>query len=203
MKAILGKKLNMAQVFGANGNVIPVTLVSAGPCTVTEVSDQKVAIGYGKGKGALKAQIGAWKELGAFSEVREFPVVKGEEVKRGDVIDVNAFTIGDHVDVTGTSKGHGFQGVVKRHKFAGGPASHGHKDNLRMPGSIGAGGVQRVFKGMRMAGRMGYERVTVKNLEVVAIDPINNTLAIKGAIPGPFGGFIMIRARDGKTIWVN
>ena len=89
-----------------------------------------------------KAQLGIWKELGAFAEVREFPKGKAD-VKRGDIIDVSAFAVGDHVDVTGTSKGHGFQGVVKRHKFAGGPASHGHKDNLRMPGSIGAGGVQK------------------------------------------------------------
>lgn len=203
MKVILGKKLNMTQVFAQDGTVVPVTLVEAGPCTVTEVKATKVAIGYGKGKHVAKAQLGAWKELGAFAEVREFALGKGGEVKRGDVIDVNAFTVGDHVDVTGTSKGHGFQGVVKRHKFAGGPATHGHKDNLRMPGSIGAGGVQRVFKGMRMAGRMGHERVTVKNLEVISIDPAKNILAIKGAIPGPFGSLIAITGREGKTIWVN
>ncbi|MEK7105547.1 MAG: 50S ribosomal protein L3 [Patescibacteria group bacterium] len=202
MKVILGKKLNMAQVFAADGTVVPVTLVQAGPCTVTEVKETSIALGFGKGKDVAKAQLGAWKELGAFAEVREFRADKAD-VKRGDVIDVTAFTIGDHVDVTGTSKGHGFQGVVKRHKFAGGPASHGHKDNLRMPGSIGAGGVQRVFKGMRMAGRMGNDRVTVKNLEVVAIDAGKGTLAIKGAIPGPMGALIMIRGREGKTIWVN
>lgn len=201
MKVILGKKLNMTQVFQADGTVVPVTLVEAGPCTVTEVKDTKVAIGFGVDKHPAKAQVGAWKELGAFAEIREF--VKDGEVKRGDIIDVSAFAVGDHVDVTGTSKGHGFQGVVKRHKFAGGPASHGHKDNLRAPGSIGAGGVQRVFKGMRMAGRMGFDRVTVKNLEVVSIDAAKNILAIKGAIPGPFGALIAIRARAGKTIWLG
>ena len=201
MKAILGKKLNMSQIFQADGTVVPVTLVEAGPCTVTEVKEASVAIGFGKDKNAAKPQLGVWKELGAFAEVREFP--KDGDVKRGDIIDVATFAVGDHVDVTGTSKGHGFQGVVKRHKFAGGPASHGHKDNLRMPGSIGAGGVQRVFKGMRMAGRMGNDRVTVKNLEVVAIDPAKNVLAIKGAIPGAFGSLIAIRARAGKTIWIG
>ncbi|MEK9130856.1 MAG: 50S ribosomal protein L3 [Patescibacteria group bacterium] len=202
MKVILGKKLNMSQVFQADGSVAPVTLVEAGPCTVTEVKEATVAIGFGKGKHVAKAQLGIWKELGAFAEVREFPKGKAD-VKRGDIIDVSAFAVGDHVDVTGTSKGHGFQGVVKRHKFAGGPASHGHKDNLRMPGSIGAGGVQRVFKGMRMAGRMGGDRVTVKNLQVMSIDPVKNVLAIKGALPGAFGSLIAIRARDGKTIWTN
>ena len=201
MKAILGKKLNMTQVFQADGTVVPVTLVQAGPCTVTEVKEAKVAIGFGVDKHPAKAQVGIWKELGAFAEVREFP--KEGEVNRGDIIDVSAFAVGDHVDVTGISKGHGFQGVVKRHKFAGGPASHGHKDNLRAPGSIGAGGVQRVFKGMRMAGRMGNDRVTVKNLEVVAIDAAKNILAIKGALPGPIGALVAVRGRNAKTIWIG
>lgn len=201
MKAILGKKMNMSQVFNADGTVVPVTLVHAGPCTVTEVKEKSVAIGFGRAKHPAKAQLGSWKELGAFATVREFH--KTGDVKRGDIIDVSAFAVGDQVDVTGISKGHGFQGVVKRHKFGGGPATHGHKDNLRMPGSIGAGGVQRVFKGMRMAGRMGNDRVTVKNLQVVAIDPAKNILAIKGALPGAIGSMVMIRARAGKTIWVN
>jgi len=207
MKALLGKKLNMSQVFAADGTVTPVTLVQAGPCTVTEVKSVEqnayhaVAIGFGKDKHPAKPQVGAWKELGAFADVREFRTEEPVSVKRGDVLDVSTFAVGDHVDVTGTSKGHGFQGVVKRHKFAGGPATHGHKDNLRMPGSIGAGGVQRVFKGMRMGGRMGGDRVTVKNLEIIAVDPVKNILAIKGAVPGAFGGLLMIRAREGKEIW--
>jgi large subunit ribosomal protein L3 len=107
---------------------------------------------------------------------------------------VTQFQVGDRVDVVGTSKGRGFQGVVKRHGFHGGPATHGHKDQLRMPGSIGAGGVQRVFKGTRMAGRMGTDRVTVKHMKVAAVDEANGLLAVKGAIPGAFGGMVMIRA---------
>lgn len=201
MKVILGKKLNMTQVFAEDGTVIPVTLIEAGPCTVTEVKETKVAIGFGTDKHAKKPQLGIWKELGTFSVVREFAVEKSSEVKRGDIIDVSAFAPGDHVDVTGTSKGHGFQGVVKRHKFAGGPASHGHKDNLRAPGSIGAGGVQRVFKGMRMAGRMGFDRVTVKNLQIISVDAVNGILAIKGAIPGAHGTLIAVVGREGKSVW--
>lgn len=207
MKVILGKKLEMTQVFAQDGKVIPVTLVQAGPCVVTDVkTDERdhyhaVVVGFGKTRRASKAQIGAWKELGAFEAVREFRADAPVEAKRGDVIDVKAFAAGDHVDVVGTSKGHGFQGVVKRHKFAGGPATHGHKDNLRMPGSIGAGGVQRVFKGRRMGGHMGTDRVTVKNLQIIQVDPEKNILAISGAVPGARGGLLLIRARDGKTVW--
>lgn len=199
----------MTHIFKADGTVVPVTLVQAGPCVVTDVKTMErdrysaVQVGYGASRQMNKAQRGEWKELGAFEHVREFRMDPAMEAKRGDVIDVNAFAEGDHVDVVGTSKGHGFQGVVKRHGFHGGPASHGHKDNLRMPGSIGAGGVQHVFKGRRMAGRMGGDRVTVKNLEVVQIDPQKNVLAIKGAVPGAFGSLVMIQAREGKTIWTN
>ncbi|MEK7665650.1 MAG: 50S ribosomal protein L3 [Patescibacteria group bacterium] len=209
MKALLGKKMHMTQFFNADGTVIPVTLVEAGPCVVTDVKTQEsdgyvsIQLGFGTDKHVKKAQSGAWKELGAFELVREFRTEQEDVAKRGDVFDVTVFVIGDHVDVTGTSKGLGFQGVVKRHGFHGGPASHGHKDNLRMPGSIGAGGVQRVFKGMRMGGRMGSDRVTVKNLEIVQIDATKHVLAIKGALPGATGSLVMIEGREGKSIWDN
>jgi len=209
MKVIIGKKLNMTQTFVDGGRVVPVTLIEAGPCTVTEVmsvnqgSSQAVAIGFGKKKHPKKPEIGKYKELGSFAVVKEFPTLGSGVLKRGDVLEVSTFAPGDHVDVVGISKGKGFQGVVKRHGFRGGPKSHGHKDNLRAPGSIGAGGVQRVFKGMRMAGRMGGDQVTVKNLEIIQVDIEKNILAIKGAVPGAFGSTVFIRGREGKTIWIH
>lgn len=199
----------MTQLFNADGTVVPVTLVEAGPCVVTDVKTAErdgylaIQMGFGTSKHIAKAQMGVFKELGVFELVREFKTGKTDVAKRGDVLDVTVFATGDHVDITGTSKGQGFQGVVKRHGFHGGPASHGHKDNLRMPGSIGAGGVQRVMKGMRMAGRMGTDRVTVKNLEIVQIDPSKHMLAIKGAVPGPTGSMVIIEGREGRSIWDN
>ncbi|HEX7404245.1 MAG TPA: 50S ribosomal protein L3, partial [Usitatibacter sp.] len=124
--------------------------------------------------------------------LREFRRDAPSAAKIGDVIEAGTFVPGEYVDASGVSKGKGFQGVVKRHHFAGGPASHGHKDNLRMPGSIGAGGIQKVFKGMRMGGRMGGDTVTVKNLEVIEVDAAKGILAIKGAIPGARGAEIII-----------
>jgi large subunit ribosomal protein L3 len=129
--------------------------------------------------------------------LREIPQAS-TGVKRGDVFTVTTFATGEKVAVVGTSKGRGFQGVVKRHGFAGGPASHGHKDNLRMPGSIGAGGVQRVFKDMRMGGHMGDEQITVKNLEVIVVKPEVNELWIKGAIPGARNGLVLISTAHGE-----
>lgn len=207
MKAIIGLKKQMSQVFRSDGSVVPVTLVQAGPCTVTESKTlerdhyQAVQLGFGTSKKVAKPQRQIWAGLGSFRVVREFRVEDSDLPKRGDVVNVSIFAPGDRVDVIGLSKGRGFQGVVKRHGFAGGPASHGHKDNLRMPGSIGAGGVQRVIKGLRMAGRMGGERVTVKNLEVVEVYPDKNLMAIKGAVPGAFGGLIFIQGRTGRTLW--
>ncbi len=188
----------MSQKFKEDGTVVPVTLVSAGPCKVTQVKTKgkdncdAVQVGFGLQKKISKPMAGHLKELENFRHLVEFEVEKPEEYKRGQEIKVSEFTVGGKVEVMGFSKGKGFAGVVKRHGFHGGPASHGHKDNLRMPGSIGAGGVQRVFKGMRMAGRMGGDRVTVKNLEVVEIDEKNNILALKGAVPGARGALLMI-----------
>ncbi len=192
----------MTQVFTEDGKVVPVTVVKAGPATVTQIrSEEKdgysaVQIGFGtkKEKNIAKAQLGAWKDLGTFRFVREFRI-DSHEYQTGDKIDVTSFEVGDIVHVSGTSKGKGNQGVVKRWNFAGGPGSHGQKHSLRAPGSIGSTGPQRVFKGKKMAGRMGGDRVTVKNLEIVAIDPENNLLMIKGAIPGAPGSLLEIRTK--------
>ena len=202
MKFILGKKIGMTQVFQNDGTVVPVTRVEAGPCQVVQVKDGKkdnavaLQIGFGAARSykVKEPQAGHTKGLEPVSFLRDFGMEDVSTVERGDIITVQTFAPGDIVNVIGTSKGKGFAGVVKRHHFRGGPASHGHKDNLRMPGSIGAGGVQRVFKGMRMAGRMGTDRVTVKNLEVMEIHPETNEIFIKGAIPGGRNGLVMITA---------
>lgn len=190
----------MTQKFMANGTVVPVTAVAVGPCVVTQVKTVEkdgyaaVQIGFGVTKKLAKPQVGHLKDLPASAVMREFPLSGNTEVKRGDQVTVADFVQGDVVEVTGMSKGKGFQGVVKRHGFHGQKASHGHKDQERMPGSIGAGGVQRVFKGVRMAGHMGDDQVTVKNLEVIEIDPAARILFIKGAVPGATNGLLAIRA---------
>ncbi len=201
----------MTQVFDEAGNVFPVTVVSAGPVTVTQLKNVEndgytaVQFGYGEKKDARtsKAEKGhvkkaaekntALKNPRAFREV----VVTPEELATmnvGDVITVGAFAEGEKVHVVGTSKGKGFAGVVKRNGFKGGPRSHGQKHSERAPGSLGMAGVQRVFKGMRMAGRLGGDRVLVKNLKVVKLDAATNELYIKGAIPGRRGTLIAISA---------
>ena len=203
MKFILGVKQNMMQVWSDDGKAIPVTVVDAGPVVVTQVKTSDgndgydaVQVGYGnKKEGKLsKALKGHFKGLGNFRYVKEFRAKNGEKpaFSVGDAIDVSIFSEGDTVQVTGTSKGKGFQGVVKRHGFAGGPRSHGQKHSEREPGSIGATGPQRVFKGVKMAGRMGSDRVTVKNLKVVGVDKDNNKLLISGAVPGSRGTLLEI-----------
>lgn len=200
MKFILGKKIGMTQVFLENGEVVPVTRVQAGPCQVIQVKDEKknevkaIQIGFGdiKESRVAKPQTGHLKDLELVRHLKDFRIDKEEGINRGDVITVETFTVGDKVTVVGESKGKGFAGVVKRHHFRGGPASHGHKDNLRMPGAIGSGGIQRVFKGLRMAGRMGGERITVKNLEIIEVHPEINELYLKGAVPGGRNSVLMI-----------
>ncbi|OQB19309.1 MAG: 50S ribosomal protein L3 [Parcubacteria group bacterium ADurb.Bin192] len=198
MKCILAKKIEMSQVYRPDGTVIPVTLVQAGPCVVTQVKTQDkdgyvaVQLGFLNAKRLNKPMEGHLKDLPKLKIVREFRLPSAGELKKGDVLEAAIFEPGETIEVTGRSKGKGFQGVVKRHGFHGQPASHGHKDQLRMPGSIGAGGVQRVFKGLRMAGRMGDENVTVKNLNVVEVRD-GGILAIKGAIPGGRNGIIAIQ----------
>ncbi len=189
MKFILAKKIEMTQVLRPDGTVVPVTLVQAGPCVVTQVKEAEtdgvaaVQIGFAPAKKLSKPEAGHLKDLPQMSELRDFRVDGKTELKRGDAIDASLFQAGDLVHVSGISKGKGFQGVVKRHGFHGHPTSHGHKDQERMPGSIGAGGVQKVMKGKRMAGRMGNERVTVQKLQVVEVRD-GGILAIKGAVPG-------------------
>ncbi len=198
MKFILAKKLEMSQVFKTDGTVVPVTLLQAGPCVVTQVKSQEqdgyvaVQIGFMPAKKLTKSEEGHLKDLPKLKVLREFRVDAVSDMKRGDTVDATTFTQGDIIDVTGTSKGKGFQGVVKRHHFRGHPSSHGHKDQQRMPGSIGAGGVQHVLKGRRMAGRMGNETVTVKNLEVVEIRD-GGVIAVKGAVPGARNAVLEIR----------
>lgn len=200
MKFILGKKIGMTQVFSPSGLIVPVTKVKAGPCQIVEVKENKkngtkaVQIGFDETKESRLAQpqIGHLKDLNKIRNLKDFKIETEAQVKRGDTITVATFTIGDKVAVVGESKGKGFAGVVKRHHFRGGPASHGHKDNLRMPGAIGAGGVQRVFKDQRMAGRMGGERITIKNLEIVEVHPEVNELYIKGAVPGGRNALLLI-----------
>lgn len=195
----------MTQVFREDGTVVPVTRVQAGPCVVTQVKTAEkdgasaVQIGYGEQKlfRLNKARQGHLKNLAPMRFLRDFRVAEDHGLQRGDTFDVRVFASGDKVQVVGTSKGRGFQGVVKRHGFAGSPASHGHKDQLRMPGSIGATDPARVFKGTRMAGHMGDAQVTVKNLEVVDVKPEENELLIKGAVPGARGGLVLISSADG------
>jgi large subunit ribosomal protein L3 len=198
MKFILGKKQHMVQYFDEDGTVIPVTLISAGPNVVTQVkageADGYTALQVGfeaqKESRATKAHLGHVKN-GAYKHLYEFRDT-GTTPAVGDTITVDTFAKGDVVTVSGISKSKGFQGVVKRHGFHGGPRSHGQKHSEREPGSIGGGLRNRVPKGMRMAGRTGGDRITIKNLKVVGIDTENNQLLIKGAIPGRRGTLVEI-----------
>ena len=200
MKFILGKKLGMSQIFNEQGKVITVTLVEAGPCHVIQVRTQEkdgysaVQIGFEskKDKHTNKAQQGHFKKSGAQGNFRYSREFQAEDLKVGDKIDAGIFNPGEIVRVGGISKGKGFQGVVKRHGFSGANATHGTKHNERAPGSIGSAWPQRVFKGKKMAGRMGSDRVTVKGLEIIEVDKDQNILAINGALPGRKGTLLEI-----------
>ena len=203
MKFLLGEKVNMSQLFDSAGNVVPVTIIRATPNTIlqmrTKEKDGYDAIQLGAGarktKRIAKPQLGHFKELGNFRHVREVRLKEPAEGERGVLFDVSVFSEGDMVRVSGISKSKGFQGVVKRHGFAGAPATHGVKHAHRQPGSIGGGGRAggRVPKGMRMAGRMGGVRISVRNLKIAKVDAENNMLAVKGAIPGRRGTLVEIR----------
>ncbi len=204
INGILGKKLGMTQVFAIDGRRIPVTVVEAGPCVVlqkkTVESDgyNAIQVGYGMKKThrVNKPEMGHFKKVGkgAFGSLREFRVENVDEYNVGDEITCQSvFAAGDIVDVTGTSKGKGFQGVIKRWNFAGGRATHGSMFH-RAPGSIGASAwPSRVFKGKRMAGQMGNKQVTTQNLVIVDVRPEKNLILVKGAIPGPKNAVVMIR----------
>jgi large subunit ribosomal protein L3 len=198
VKALLGTKIGMTQIISEDGRAVPVTLIQAGPVTVTQVktvdSDgyNAVQVAYGEGKNLSKAVAGHTKSAKVSPKyIREFRI-ESTDLQVGDQIDVSAFTLGDIVDATGTSKGKGFAGTVKRHNFNTSKSTHGGNGNVRKPGSIGSMYPQKVFKGKRMAGRMGHERVTVKNLEVAYVDPTNNLIGLKGAVPGPRKGLVVI-----------
>ncbi len=192
--------MSMTQIWSGD-EVMAVTPVAAGPCVITQVKTKtkdgydalQVAYGARKEKNIKKPQLGHYKAAGVKPmHVREFRTDKAADFKVGDVITVEAFAVKDVINVTGTSKGKGFQGVVKRHHFAGHKATHGNKDQERMSGSVGPKGPAHVFKGTRMAGRMGGERVTTTNLEIVAIDEAKDIIFVKGSVPGAINGLVMI-----------
>ena len=198
MNFVLGHKLNMSQYFDEkSGEVVPVTVVKAGKMVVTQVKTAAkdkygaVQVGIGKKKKVSKSLQGHLKDLGTFGVLSEFRVAEPEKYQRGQVVEITGFVPGEMVNVIGISKGRGFAGAIKRHGFAGFPASHGH-DRPRSVGSIGQRFPQHTRKGLRMSGHMGVEQVTVKNLQVVEVDAKNNLLTLKGAIPGHRNGLIKV-----------
>ncbi len=197
-KFLLGTKLEMTQIFDENGKVAPITLIEAGPVVVTQIKTKDkdgydaVQVGYGKKKNITKPLKGHLKDAGNLKWIREYRV-SGNEIKVGDKIDVSILNEGDKVLLSGISKGKGFQGVVKRHGFHGMDKTHGTKKKHRSPGSIGSRFPQHVRKGKRMAGRMGSDRVTRRNVQIVKIDKENNLIAVKGAVPGARGTLVEIR----------
>jgi large subunit ribosomal protein L3 len=205
MSGIIGKKIAMTSLFDENGKNIPCTIIQAGPCVVTQVRTEEkdgyksVQLGFddAKEKNTSAALKGHFKKAGTTPKKKlvEFYGDFVDDLELGKEVTVDLFGEGEYVDITGVSKGKGFQGVVKRHGFGGvGQSTHGQHNRLRAPGSIGAGSdPSRVFKGMRMAGRMGGKNVTVQNLNVVKIDKEQNLLIVKGAIPGPKNSYVIIR----------
>jgi large subunit ribosomal protein L3 len=203
IKGLIGKKIGMTQIFDENGAALPVTLIEAGPCYVTQVRLPEkegyaaVQLGFSemKPKRLTSGELGHLKknELPPLRFLREFRI-KGTEYKIGDKVTVEVFGVGEHVDVIGTSKGKGFAGVVKRYHFAGGPKTHGASDRLRAPGSNGSTTTPgRVYKGSRRPGHMGHERVTSQGLKVVLVDNERNLLGVTGAVPGPKGGLVIVQ----------
>ena len=199
MKTLLGTKLGMTQLLAEDGRAVPVTLIQAGPVTVTQVKTVEtdgynaVQIAYGEGKKLSKAVAGHVKSAKVTPKfLREVRVDEPVEAKVGDSFDVSVFAIGDTVDATGISKGKGFAGTVKRHNFNTSKKTHGGNGNVRKPGSIGSMYPQKVFKGKKMSGRMGAEQVTVKNLEIAYVDPETNLIGVRGAVPGPRKGLIIL-----------
>ena len=204
-KAIIGKKIGMTQIFDADGKVIPVTVIEAGPCTVVQKKTEEkdgynaVQLGYGDvaERKLTKPELGHLKKAGDARKktLKEFKLAKAAEMNVGDEVKVDVFAEGDRVDVTGISKGHGYQGVVKRHGAARLKETHGTGPVHRHAGSMGSGtDPSRIFKGKIGAGQMGDEQVTVQNLDVVKVDPEYNLIAVRGAIPGPKGGIVFVKS---------
>ena len=205
MQVILGTKIGMTQIIGEDGTVTPITVLQAGPGSVTQIktieSDgyNAVQLGYGQVKNLSKSVTGHVKKAGenlSPKVLKEFRLAEIPEVKVGDVLSVESFNLGDKVTVTGISKGKGFAGTVKRHNFNESRNTHGFKGNIRRVGSIGSMYPQKVFKGKKMPGRMGHDQVTVKNLVVAYIDKENNLLGLKGAVPGPKKGIVTVEGKD-------
>lgn len=203
-KGLIGRKVGMTQIFDDDGIAVPVTVIEAGPCYVSQIKTSEndgysaVQLGFNetKPKRLTGGQRGHLKrnDLPPVKILREFRTSK-PEVEEGAVLKADVFEAGDRVDVIGTSKGRGFAGVMKRHNFGGGPITHGQSDRQRSPGSLGSGTTPgRVFKGKRGPGRMGNERVTSANVCVVLVDPERNLIAVDGSVPGPKGGVVMIKA---------
>ncbi len=202
--ALLGKKAGMTAVYSENGELVPVTVIELGPCVVVQVKTPEkdgyhaLQLGFEdrKPKNVTKPMVGHYEASGGTPKrfLREVGWDGGEDIKPGTILTVEMFKDQKQVDVIGTTKGRGFQGVVKRHRFSGGPKTHGQKDRLRAPGSIGSStSPGRVYKGTRMAGRMGGARHTVRNLSVVRIDAERNAIVVKGAVPGPNSGYVIVR----------
>jgi len=203
LKGLIGKKIGMTQIFDENGAAIPVTIIEAGPCYVTQVCTAEsegysaVQLGFGeiKPKRLAAGELGHLKKnnLPPVRVLREFRV-KDPQVNEGDTVSVELFAVGENVDVVGTSKGKGFAGAVKRYHFRGGPKTHGQSDRQRSPGSNGSGTTPgRVYKGSHRPGHMGDDRVTAQKLKVVLVDAERNLLGVRGAVPGSRGGIVMIR----------
>ena len=206
MQVILGTKIGMTQIIGDDGVVTPVTILQAGPCTVTQIKTvdtdgyNAVQVGYGQGKNLSKSVSGHVKKAGENINpkiLKEFRIEAiPEEMKLGDQLTVESFKIGDKVTVVGTSKGKGYAGTVKRHNFNESRNTHGFKGNIRRVGSIGSMYPQKVLKGKKMPGRMGHDQVTVKNLVVAYIDVENNLIGLKGAVPGPRKGIVSVEGKE-------
>jgi len=203
-KGLIGRKVGMTQVFDDDGVALPVTLIEAGPCYVTQVKTKdsdgyrSVQLGYEevKPKRLTRGQLGHLKRnnLPPLRILREFQFKSTDEVSEGDMLKVDIFEKNERVDVIGTSKGRGFTGVVKRYGFAGGPKTHGQSDRLRAPGSLGSGTTPgRVWKGKKGPGRMGNQIVTSSNIRVVLVDPERNLIAVDGSVPGPKDGMVVIK----------
>jgi large subunit ribosomal protein L3 len=205
-QGILGRKLGVTRLFDESGQVVPATILEVGPCYVSQVKTvgrdgyAAVQIGFGESKRINRPERGHLRDLPPLRHLREIRTDDAEQYQVGQVLDVSLLAVGDKVDVVGTSKGKGFAGVVKRHGFRGGPRTHGQSDRLRAPGSIGSGSTPgRVYKGMRMAGRMGGDRVTAQNLEVVLVDPERNLLGVRGSVPGATNSLVLVK-KAVKTI---
>lgn len=207
IQALLGRKLGMTRIFDENGVVTASTLVEAGPCFITQLRTPEndgytaVQLGFGSTPRPSKPDKGHLKKAGlpdrqGLESLREVPADNLDDLELGARVDASMFEQGEIVDVIGTSKGKGFAGVMKRHNFHGGPKTHGQSDRWRHSGSVGSGTTPgRTFKNMRMAGHLGDERVTVKNLRILSVDPERNLVALRGAIPGPKGGIVVIRKK--------